>query len=342
MGPVTPNMTSYAQTASASDKYLVGAQDMIGWMQDANQVVLSASEGFDSLIMIELIELMSVETVDANALNSTLNTFVEKSDAAQIKAQIKLDALTPPERWDIGGWRVGSMERKIHAVTLDYYKSIPEMLKQLEAASDNLTKIVQAVVDGQTDFDYNKYSAQMAQVTRELLRSESKILRGMMAAIPENSPNYWYHAIVVDSNEVLVAETGLLTIDYSSGDAIAQRQEIGLQSIRALSDVPDLIEKGRANIPLFVKQIDGYIEQTQSEQQIQFLSRMVDITRSFSDAFDIEQRIHELQLENARLYASEEPDTVIDPVIAENDAEFFMLTDERIRQQMLRMSAVGG
>ena len=51
---------------------------------------------------------------------------------------------------------------------------------------------------------------------------------------------------------------------------------------------------------------------------------------------------HGISLHGLTTSVSDQPDSEIDPVIAENDAEFFMLTDECTNQQMMQMAKVGG
>lgn len=329
-----------AAAQPSADAYVVGAQDMIAWMKSAAEVTVSMSEIFQSNVMIDLMYLLSEETLDIDALEMKLEAFKEARDASVIDAQRRYNALPKPERWNVGGWSSNSLERKIYAVAVEHYDGLPVSLDALEGVSDSLIELIDFVIDGQGDFDFQKFSAETATVTVEMVKNENRLLRGMANAIPSTSPNHWFHKIMIEVNNSMMAETQTLiaAAEDDPDRMMSLRQSAGREMQKSLEDMPRFIAKGRASIATFEKEIDGYLSGNMSPQEQTMLEAAKDATLTFSDAFDIEQRIFELQLASGTLYASDQADADIDPIIVENDAEFLMLITERQNQTLARMT----
>jgi len=329
-----------AAAQSSSDTYMVEAQDMISWMKGAAEVTVSMSEVFQSNTMVDLMYILSADTLDINALEDKLEDFKRLNDASIEGAQQRYSDLPKPERWDVGGWSANSLERKIYAVAVEHYEGLPVSMNALEGVSNELIRLIEFVIDGQGEFDVDKFTAETATVTVEIVNNENRLLRGMVNALPRSSPNHWFHKIMIVVNNSMAAETQVLVASAESDPdrMMAMRQKAGRDMKKALKDMPNLLTRGRSSIRTFENEIDGYLTGSLSPQERTLLEAARDATTTFADAFDVEQRIYELQMSNSELYKSDQSDEDIDPTIVDNDAEFLMLINERQTQVLARMS----
>lgn len=329
-----------AQAQSSTDKQLVSIQEMIGWMKASAEVTVAMSAAFQTEAMVDLMYHLSTDPIDINALETQLAVFQEATDASLSEAQQLYDALPVPTRWNIGGWSTNSLERKIYAVAVEAYEGLPSSITAIDGVSDRFIELIEFVIDGRGDFDFATFAAETSTITVEMVKSENQLLRGMVNAIPKSSPNYWFHKVMIDVNNSLIAETQVLTsaAEENPERTMALRQKAGRAMLASIEDSPGLIAKGRASIAVFDTEIEGYLSGNISPKEREMLVAARKASLSFANAFDIEDRIIELTQSNARLYASDQTNAEIDPMKVDNDAEFLMLITERQNQVIVRMS----
>lgn len=329
-----------ASAQSNSETYMLEIQDMISWMKGAAEVTVAMTEVFESPQMNDLMFTLSSDTLDLNQLEKQFAEFQRLMESSIIVAEQRFAALPAPERWDVGGWSANSFERKIHGISVDYYDYLPQSIEAINGAYTEFTQLINFVIDGRGDFDFQKFSAESAIIAIESLTSENNLLSGFVNALPRSSPNHWYHKVMIDINESMIAETKVLiaAAEPDPDRMMELRQEAGQEMLSALEDTSDMIARGRSKISGSVAETDQRLETRLSPDQRSMFEAIREATLTFSNTFDIERRIYEIQIDSAELYASDLPDAKIDPIILENDAEFFMLIGERHNLTINRMS----
>lgn len=329
-----------AQAQSTSDQNMVGVQDMISWMKASAEVTVAMTATFQSEVMVDLMYLLSTDPIDISALDTQLTAFKEATDASRSIALQRYVALPEPTRWSIGGWSTNSLERKIYAVAVEAYEGLPDSMDALGGVSDRLIELIESVIDEENNFDLVTFAAETSTVTVEMVKSENRLIRGMANAIPKKSPNHRFHKVMIDVNNAMVAETGVL-VSAAEDDPkrmMALRQKAGRAMLAALEDTPDLIATGRASIAGFDKNISDLLSGNPSPKEQEMLEAAREANQSFANAFDIEARIIEITQSNGLLYASDQANEDIDPLTVDNDAKFLMLINERQNQLLARMS----
>jgi hypothetical protein len=333
-------LPSHAAAQSSSDTYMLEIQDMISWMKGAAEVTVAMTEVFNSQQMNDLMFSLSADTLDVNKLEKQFSEFELLMDSSIVEAEQRFAALPAPERWDIGGWSTNSFERKMHRIAVEYYDYLPQSIEAISGAYTEFAKLINFVIDGHGEFDFQKFSTESAIVSIEALTSENNLLRGFVNALPRSSPNHWYHKVMIDINKSMIAETHVL-IAAAEPDPVRMmemRQEAGQEILSALENTSALITSGRSKISGSVAETNQILETRLSPDERALYESVREATLTFANTFDIEFRIYELQMDNAEMYASDLPDAKIDPIIMENDTEFIMLIGERHNLTINRMS----
>lgn len=327
-----------------TERYASNAKAMLEWMHEASSISTDAASAIDSEILGRIAGFMTDPESDPGEYAATADALATSCDTKLSAASARHAALEKPRRWKISG-ESADMERKLQSTATLFHETLPDTITQIQAVCDDFIGMMRNLAAGNQEADYNAVVARMQSVARVLIRDENAVLTGMIEVLEDDTPNHWFHKIMRDGNTIVLREMDIVAAYLEMGDTegyLEERRRRGRAMQAALKSRPALLSQGRATIDMAREKFDTLMQEaagTPFEPMVVGARAVID---TYPAVFDLEDEIFALELENARLYASADPDEVIDPQVAVNDAQYLRLTEQRARLQLQRTATVAG
>ena len=321
-------------------------QDMLLWMQASNSIVEQAATALNSQPMQDILQILSAEPLDEAALGEATQKLDARCETDFARARALYGELDAPRRWDIGGFRINSMERKVFRTAQLHYDTLPDSLQRMEGVCDVVVEMTSAMASGDAEgVDLNRMARELNVVARTVMQNENRVMSGMAGALGDDGPNHWFHLIMIDTNETVMRELDITDAYLSMGETdgyMAERQRLGRVMLDATEERGQMIRRGRATIASTVAKLKSSPRAGQSAEMLRMLDSAVEATSTFTATFDVEDAILDNQRSSARLYMSGQSEAEVDAGIAQNDIAFGELVLQRMALAQSRSRAITG
>ena len=322
--------TTFAQSKTESS--IAAVQDMAEWSQQALAIQTGMMDLFAPDLMEELFAVLDSENTDD--IERYGQNYEAHRQVILARAKSQIDALPPPEKWNIDPNLFSKTEAGIFRATKKQYNAMDEMYSEFEIMSGALSDILINIESNNLNAleDINEIQVKSAV---KLIELENQQIDGYIAAIPKDNPNYDFQKIVKQVNLVSLAEMGLsLDLNYNLED----RRRVG-QNMRSQAEpIPDLIQSGRLKLKNQLRELKSIPLEGSPSQERDFIENVIVAISSFDETFDIENKIFKNLDSSATLYLSNASDEEIEGQIDEIDLEFLRLIDERANLMQKRIS----